>query len=121
MLYTPNGNYIEVESIGEYWINAAGGNEGDAYDKLSGVPLTEEILLKCGFGKHVVKMQLLDYEDYRKGNMVINITDGGFEIEFGSELFSIEERTHITTCHYLHELQNIYYWLSGKKELEVKL
>lgn len=83
--------------------------------------LTKEILLKCGFTKNTVKLPLVNWIDFRKGNMVINISDRGFEVEFGSELFSIEERTHILTIKYLHELQNIYYWLSGKKELEINL
>lgn len=80
---------------------------------LEPILLTPEILLKCGFKKYVVKLPLVNWIDYRKGNMVINITDGGYEIEFGSELFSIEDRTHITCIKYLHQLQNLYFALTN--------
>lgn len=117
LLYTPNGNYIEVESIGEYWINAAGGNEGEYYAKLAGIPITEDILLKCGFEQvdaqysttlKMFKKDLLYFELFKD-----KIVWSGLDRHAGHD-----ERLDIK---FLHELQNIYYWLSGKKELEVKL
>lgn len=73
-------------------------------ESIQGIPLTEEILLKCGF-----------YD--KKGYYFLR----GFEIRFwdgvnvtykGIELFEKDLR--------LHQLQNLYHSLTGK-ELEIEL
>lgn len=87
-------------------------------DYISPISLTPEILEKCGF----VKLS------YNRGNAKTTYIYGGaFEICFASN-------NHITTyicatnseydikvnCKYLHQLQNIFYDLTGK-ELEINL
>lgn len=76
---------------------------------LEPIPLTEEILLKCGFEK-------LKYERYK---LVVK----GFSIEFeltGKYMFGCFLEMVGLDIQYLHELQNLYFVLTGK-ELEIKL
>jgi hypothetical protein len=78
------------------------------------VPLTVERLLEFGFTKTPYSSPLVDYSDYRKGTMVINPIKGNrFEIEFSG--VDIEKRTYITTIDAVHELQNIYYFLTREE------
>lgn len=76
------------------------------------VPLTEEILLKCGFKKinHIGGYSFWSY-DKNKVNFYCDIYDrytrvGGYSIP-----------NHII---YVHQLQNLYFTLTGK-ELEITL
>lgn len=71
---------------------------------ISPIPLTEEILLKCG----------LEYQrpDFIKGSFAIRDFDGGYIYLNGLDGGLIYE--------YLHQLQNLYFALTGE-ELEVKL
>lgn len=116
LLYIPNGYYILVESINYEGINnwdmAASGCE--PYNKLSGIPLTEEILLKCGFKK---RAHCYDwFIRLPESETILSYIGDQLRlcpVNSGPSLYM--------DCSYLHELQNIYYWLSGKKELEVNL
>ena len=85
-------------------------------DELDPIPLTEEILLKCGFEKDDNGLDMCDpeYEDW-------------FEMGFPgigrlseAEGNSIVDDSGEIRINYLHQLQNLIYCLSGK-ELEVKL
>ncbi len=90
-----------------------------------GIPLTEELLLKCGFEK-VIKQQLFGFPQE-------NFYQKFYEIETSKcPLVMIKENGHL--CHvipsdgefgcsfipvlYIHQFQNLYYSLSGK-EIEV--
>ena len=107
---------------GDVYLNFEG-NEGDIWvEKVStlvGIPLTEELLEKCGFKKYWYSIHDLDTYDYIKdvftfsfsslnGKITGNI--GHFDSE-GAFMFDIK---------YLHELQNAYYVLT-KKSLNIKL
>ena len=85
------------------------------------IPLTEEILLKCGFERTITPMQALDYIDYRMNQFVcFLLPTGKLEVEFYANNNKIDERGYLTSVIYLHQLQNLFYCLCGK-ELEVKL
>lgn len=72
------------------------------------IPLTEEILLKCGFTER--------YDE------VFFIATGYVEIIYlkGELYLSIEGQLLPLQCEHLHQLQNLYFALTGE-ELEVKL
>lgn len=76
------------------------------------IELTEEWLVKFGFkwrkGTHRWVIGKLKAPGYRYDVELIPIAKG----------FQLDGRIIIS---YVHELQNIYYWNSGKKELEIKL
>ena len=67
------------------------------------IPLTEEILLKCGFIKNFHADSEI-YFDIKSSDIVINKTDAGF----------IFYQLNIIIT-YLHELQNLYYDLEKKQ------
>lgn len=69
------------------------------------IPLTEEILLKCGFDKYMIDnlYQLGCWQVYFEDTPIFRI--------IGCSLCEVK---------YLHQLQNIYYALTNQ-ELEVKL
>ena len=89
-------------------------------EDLSPIPLTEEILLKCGFEKLKGKKNENTFmnADLNFGNPVLKLNDytrlctnGGYEYLFldGFRL----------PCKYLHQLQNLYFALTGN-ELTIK-
>lgn len=98
--FTEDAVYCEKYNVPFYLFD---GSDQDEYDyNVNAIPLTEEWLRKFGFEK----LQ----ETYFNGDFELDITDAGF-------LFS---ETYIkVSCKYVHQLQNIYFALTGK-ELEVK-
>ena len=91
------------------------GNEGDVwefYDKnpCLGIELTEEILLKCGFEKR----EDGDYNLFKYSEVDIVICSDFSSWKCDGINFSVNSIKH------LHQLQNLYFILTGK-ELEVKL
>lgn len=79
------------------------------------IELTEQVLLKCGFEK-----QQLDRQTYfeLKVNNTRFITDDNGKVRIGVQGFSQHEYL-LLELEYLHQLQNVYYYLTGK-ELEFK-
>lgn len=80
--------------------------QGNVYFNYLPIPLTEEILLKCGFDHDV------DYMMSKKGLTIC------FE-KIGDALMCFLECANIE-IKYLHQLQNLYFALTGE-ELEVNL
>lgn len=77
-----------------------------------GVPLTEEILLKCGFDK---------YSDH--SNEITYLSkDAGYFIQVydNSVYFGLNYEDYRKEVKYLHQLQNLYFALTSE-ELEVNL
>lgn len=89
-------------------------NEGDeseepfADEELDGIPLTPEILEKCGFRKVVGW-----YENIEMYGAFEFTNDGCFELSDG------EDRP-ICKIRFVHQLQNLYFTLTGI-ELEINL
>lgn len=72
------------------------------------IPLSEEILLKCGF--------LKSEHDYP----IFHLGDGMFEIVLHKKLGFIFPKYWHIKIKYLHQLQNLYFSLMGK-EIEIEL
>ena len=92
-----------------YTIEKENGSLGDS--NIKPIPLTEEILLKCGFVKDDFSKT---YVRYSIGNFnIIHDTD--------KDIFICDGIKYTLVCvEYLHQLQNLYYVLTGE-ELEVSL
>ena len=77
-------------------------------DEFKPIPLTEEILLKCGFeyNKH--------YDSYVKE------TDKASEFIIRAKDFVMCDIDLIVKLRHLHQLQNLYFALTGE-ELEIEL
>jgi|SRR5690606_18891832 len=84
------------------------------------IPLTEEILLKCGFERksYTTKGVEIEVIYYKIGNIVVYLMRDFFEIEITTS--SGQFNLHKTFPKKLHQLQNLYFALTGE-ELEVKL
>ena len=81
------------------------------------IPLTEEILLSCGFEKIDTKNIPLGYY-YAKFPICIIPNESGNDIEIMDNDYSINMGNN--SPKYLHQLQNLYFALTGK-ELEINL
>ena len=86
--------------------------KGMSYTSLKPIPLTGEILLKCGFESPYISDAYSRYYYHEE------IT-GLFEIIHGEVQYSIDSNI-VCEMGYLHQLQNLFYAITGK-ELEVKL
>lgn len=97
-LVSYSNKLIRVEMILKNWIESDYSPFGYIeYDKLVGVPLTEEWLLKFGLTKEVIKNETWHFkEDYISTNLD--------RIWIGNNEFSVEEMP-------VHRLQNIHYSL----------
>ncbi len=78
------------------------------------IKLTEELLLKCGFKRGSVTMYFLSIP-----NLACEIHATWFHNQYVIELQN-HRIPIVTEVTYLHQLQNLYFALTGK-ELEVKL
>ena len=107
-----NGSRMQVTALGIHSIGE-GASTGDP------VPLTPEILDKCGFMSHPVETyytkNLFD-KGGLVGTLAIEMTDYSFAI---SDSFDTIMETHrFAAGHkldYLHKLQNLYYALTGQE------
>ncbi|TYP89439.1 hypothetical protein BC792_12740 [Sphingobacterium allocomposti] len=78
-----------------------------SFDRIYPIPLTEEIIIKCGFERS-------EYNDYRHPILFGTLTlyEGVAELHI-SDMYSVWVNN-------LHQLQNLYFALTGE-ELEVKI
>ena len=81
---------------------------------ISPIPLTEEILLKCGFkvtyrSEYTLRLTHIKYTRLGVG---WNLVNKHLSVRYGAE--------HFTHIKHLHSLQNIYWCLCGE-ELEINL
>ena len=103
-----NGKICTIESI-----NAFADGEADVYLVETGnagmfidpIPLTEDILLKCGFEYDFISYNLHFGIDWHNG--VLRFSQG-------------KGKTIFLPCTHLHQLQNLYFALT-QKELTIKL
>lgn len=86
-------------------------------DKLSPIPLTPEILEKCGFKKNGT----FD-KQFNNGNQIeIDLSDEyKGEVWLGGSDSCTNGMGFVANCQYLHQLQNLYFALTGE-ELTVNL
>ena len=94
----------------------------DGIKRMTPIPLTEEILLKCGFIKDFIdyKHDYIDIIDW----CIPNNGDYKFLFSIDKEINAKDDNIKYfyeeTEIKSLHHLQNIY-WSITQKELEVKL
>ncbi len=102
---------IEEEN-GNYSINTKGGKNGtwiNPIEYICSIPLTEDILLKCGFkNKKEIDFDGTHIDWWHNGEIGLYTGRNGFY----SDTFGDIET--------LHKLQNIYYCFTGK-DLEIDL
>lgn len=87
------------------------------FEYLQPIPLTEDILLKCGFEKYSTDKSI----NYKLGAFRFNyVNEGKFKgkryLTYGNVLSSTSHRA----MEYLHSFQNLYFALT-QQELEIKL
>lgn len=128
--------HIKVESIDDKGINSIIQDDGNYpecaqrwiepvcfFDQLKGIPLTPEILEKCGFEKRIINNAFNEYflpctpAGY-KNEWILRYRDydNNPGLEFAPKL---DGSIHSFPCNSLHQLQNLYWCLVGE-ELEIK-
>lgn len=96
----------------------------DSFEKIEPIPLTEELLLKCGFENYIGEQY--DKNEEYACNFEYQLESGIFYRDLickpydGMYVFFADSQEKGIKYYYLHQLQNIYFYLTGK-ELEVKL
>lgn len=122
-------NYQIIETIGREAVSTHEFNEVIKFEKLHGIPLIPEILLKCRFDLHeglIIKSFHLSISNFPNKYHVISVSGDYVYIREGND--ECRENDSIVTVwnkdikknFYLHELQNLYYALTNK-ELPVNL
>jgi hypothetical protein len=96
-LHDRHGNVIRIQNGFFYIVQ-----DPKRLDDYSPIQLTPEILEKCGFWK---------------GNFA-GLVNGDFIWSLG--VLSIREGAYFISCQYLHQIQNIFFALTGT-ELEVNI
>ena len=128
ILHDQNSNYLRVTDITQkgfttYVIDRSKYPLPKGW-KVEPVPITEEILLKCGF----IKSDSGNYHAHIDTNETVLIDYMHLYIGEEEKYFSIEDiyRNEVyifsgnQTPKYLHQLQNLYYFLT-QKELNIEL
>ena len=126
------GNYVRLFEKGFYKVHTISrkviqvhgdliGGEVFDFFNIQPIPLTPEILEKCGF-EYVTDWTV---PDKRKHDCVTFLDLGYMYLASGMmgggvTLFQNDRRSTGTNIEYLHQLQNLYFCLCGE-ELEVKL
>lgn len=114
----PIGELMKVNVLGHFsepnYIHATGGGTS-GQNGFEPIPLTTEILKKCGFHKLNKEWVLKDHDENPLGfhYSIWQIFDDN-DFLYNSAEFNIE-------LLHLHQLQNHYFFVTGGKELEVKL
>lgn len=103
-------HYIDVYDIKECV------EDNDVFNKFhKPIRLTEEILFKCGFKDIYNKMWLI-----LEGSPNIEINKSTFQVSVWETINDETEGIYLNNIRYLHQLQNLYFALTGK-ELEINL
>lgn len=111
------GNYWQVSQISDDELYFKENEEYNHILNAEPIPLTEDILLKCGFEKYDTDKAI----NYKLGGFRFSyVNDGKFKgktyLTYGNVLSFTSHRA----MEYLHSFQNLY-WSFCQKELEIKL
>ncbi len=87
-------------------------------DRIKPIPLTEEILLKCGFEKDDTGVDMFDPDYAEWYQMEFPVI--GILCQSSDKKYLFDENTDTLRIQYLHQLQNLVFDLTGE-ELEVEL
>lgn len=88
------------------------------FNEIQPIPLTEEILLKCGFEKDGVPAGFTIIDKFQIRYCYKDIIKNTWQWSF--EAFDDDNWIGISKPQYLHQLQNLYFPLTGE-ELEINL
>lgn len=111
------GNWITVSEVtyrvtalSETKVHFKGRKGGVSHEEIHPIPITQEILEKAGFKKK------------EKSDLFDKFPNEGFTYHLYSHKVMIFHGPHNTLCHwlstqidYLHQLQNLYYCLTGRE------
>lgn len=128
-----DGEYYQVNSINEpklketdYRVSFRNNSKTKPVYCLHPIPLTEEILIKCGFGKVNIthRDNSVSYGVFKKYPILIE-ENKLYENEdkYTVSRFApseINETNYLLHMDYIHQLQNIYFALTGE-ELKINL
>lgn len=101
------GGVYDANESGNYWVVDSAYNAIRLID-ITGIPLTPEILEKCGF------------EIDKTGKLAILMANQDFMIAIGLKYFWFHSMQLVTKIHYVHQLQNLFFCLVGE-ELTINL
>lgn len=107
---TVAGVIYQVSGVSETKVQCKGRKAAFAQEDLHPIPITPEILEKVGFKKR------------EKSSLYDKIPEEGFTYELHSHKIMVFHAPENTLCHwlntrivFLHQLQNFYYYLSGRE------
>ena len=106
------GEACQISEIKENHIKTTINERYDHCSLYDGIPLTSKILEECGFKINYIEIGQSQYLTYLDKN--------GFCIQLEQNNENIVERYVIKHIKYVHQLQNLYYTLTGK-ELKIQL
>lgn len=109
-------SFFQVESLDEGRINPYCAHDGETWyaKEVTPIPLTTEILEKCGFRDYELP---IDITATRK--LIIATANKGTTVFYAGEGIHTVSPYSIH-CEYLHQLQNLYFALTGS-ELKIEL
>lgn len=110
------GNYFRFRGVARPMVLSHFCRGFRFFEIVDPIPLTEEILLKCGFDNDNGNEDWSNYDDEDEDKFVLcgNFINDGFVYTAGEGI------PFAKPIKYLHQLQNLYFALCGK-ELEIKL
>ena len=115
------GNWVETYRLGGFFkeYQITGGFEidnfsGESIDLVRPIPLTEEWLTRFGFDKTYSELSYREY-DFGKIGVEINSDKLTVSYNYGSDV----EWVNFTHIKHVHQLQNLYFALTGE-ELTIK-
>ena len=118
----PSGFPMQVSALGKDWVQLDfDGNEGDCFEnsdkEIYPIPITKELIVKSLNAEPLGDDYSVKLGDYRYIYFRIN-NDGYISIDF----FNYDDNSENEICdgiRYVHELQNLYYALTGN-ELKIE-
>lgn len=122
------GNWVYILDIGKYAKIKSIDGEGVTHhimwghvyaDMIEPIPLTEEILLKCGFIKDNNGNYWIDLQTHYLELMPSNGYWYPVYVQTPEMSHQDEQRVSINRIQYVHELQNLFFAITGT-ELELK-
>ncbi len=130
------GTIIEVEDINNEGINLFIDNDGNypelaetwiepeyTFDKLFGLPLTEQNLPKLGIKKQYQENPFEEgkYTLNEDGSRYYSWVKGCFNLEMDKDgKFMFEVYSHYIPLDYVHQLQNLFYLLTNEELTYIK-
>ncbi len=102
----------QIDGIGEYVLID---KYAESFDSLSGVELSEQVLLKCGFEKTKSGY----YNNGKGNNLFVDFENKYLRMGVGTSGLDCMFYIVSVNIKHLHQLQNLYFALTGK-EIEFK-